>query len=84
MPATVAGVVGEDHFAARGERVGDGRVVVVEVAHEVLEQHDRRADRFAETPVGELNPVRIDESGRRHDGLASHSELLKYELRDMP
>ena len=60
-----AGVVGEDDLAARGESVGDGRVVVVEVAHEVLEQHDRRADRVAEAPVGEPDPVDLDEPCRR-------------------
>ena len=60
-----AGVVGEDHLAARGEGVGYRRVVVVEVAHEVLEQHDRRADRVAEAPVGEADPVRFNEACRR-------------------
>ncbi len=32
-----AGIVGEDHLAAHREGVGDRGVVVVEVAHEVLE-----------------------------------------------
>jgi len=52
-------------FAARGEGVGDRRVVVVEVAHEVLEQHDRRVDRPAEAPVREADPADLDKSRRR-------------------
>ena len=71
-----AGVVGEDHLAAHGEGVGDGRVVVVEVAHEVLEQDHRRADRIAEASVGEASPVRFDESCRRRVRLAGHRGLL--------
>jgi hypothetical protein len=58
------GVVGEDHFPARRERVGDRRVVIVEVAHEVLQQHDRCADRVSEAPVGEAGSVGFNELRR--------------------
>ena len=74
-----AGVVGEDHLTVGGEVIGDRRVVVVEVAHEVLQQHDRRADRVAEAPVGETDSVGVDELGRRgvvRVRLAVHGWLL--------
>ena len=58
------GVVGEDHLVAHSESVSDRRVVVVEVAHEMLEQHDRRTDRVAEAPVGEADPLDLDEPCR--------------------
>jgi hypothetical protein len=58
-------VVGEDHLAALSESLGDRRVVVVEVPHEVLQQHDRCAERISEPPVGEAGSAGVEESGRR-------------------
>ena len=67
-----SGVVGEDHLAAGGERVGNRRVVVVEVAHEVLQQHDRGAAGVSEAAVGEAGSVRFNELGRRGVVVAGH------------
>src|SRR6202790_2028974 len=76
-----AGVVGEDYLPAHGEGVGYHWVVVVEVSHEVLEQHDRRADRVAEASVGEAGPVGFDEFGRDCVvGVSGHVSLSHGEL----
>jgi hypothetical protein len=60
-----AGVVEQDDLAVGGEGVADGRVVVVEVSDEVLEEHERDAPalRVAEAAVGEADAVGLDEPG---------------------
>ena len=44
-----------------GQPVGDRGVVVVHVASEVLNEHQRRAGRFRELAVGESDPAGFDE-----------------------
>jgi hypothetical protein len=46
------------------EWVARRRVVVVEVAHEVLEEDQRNAAGGAESAIGEADAVRLDELGR--------------------
>ena len=60
-----SGVVEQDDLAVGGEPVADRRVVVVEVADEVLEEHDRGAAgvRVAEAAVGEPDAAGLDELG---------------------
>jgi hypothetical protein len=53
-----AGVIEQDDLAVAGEGVAQGRVVVIQGAHEVLEQHQRRTFRHPGTAVCEADPPR--------------------------
>ena len=52
-PSQLAGVVEQDDLAVAGERVTHSRVVVIQGAHEVLEEHQRRSFGDPETAVRE-------------------------------
>jgi hypothetical protein len=70
------GVVEQDDLAINGERVGQHRVVVVEVAHEVLNEDQGNTAGGTEAAIGEADAVRLDELGR--DGvvrIGGHSYL---------
>jgi hypothetical protein len=54
-------VVGQDDLALGGERIGERRIPVVQVAAEVLQHHERQLGRAAEPAVGELNARGLDE-----------------------
>jgi hypothetical protein len=58
------GIVEEDNLAAAGEPIGERRVVVVEVAHEVLEKDQRDTAPGTEAAVRETDTVRFDELRR--------------------
>ena len=58
-----AGVVEQDDLTVGGETVGDGRVMVIERAHKVLEEHQRPAAGHAEPAVREPDAFRLDELG---------------------
>jgi hypothetical protein len=60
-----AGVIEQDDLAVGGEGAADSGVVVVQVAHEMVEEHQRSVPRVAETAVGEPYPVGLGEQGRR-------------------
>ena len=56
-----ARVVDQDDLALGGERVGQRRVPVVQVAAEVLQQHERHPRGAAEAAIGELDARRLDD-----------------------
>jgi hypothetical protein len=65
--AADACVVEQDDLAPRCQRVADGRVEVVEIAHEVLDEDQRGAGRGPEAAVGETGAADVQElsgSGR--------------------
>ena len=57
-----ARVVDQDDLALGGERVGQRRIPVVQVAAEVLQQHERQPGRPPEAAVGEIHARRLDGS----------------------
>jgi hypothetical protein len=59
------GVVEQDDLAVAGEGVAQGRVVVIQGAHEVLEKHQRRTTGHPETAVGETYPAALGVLGGR-------------------
>jgi hypothetical protein len=82
------GVVEQDDFALKGERVGQRRVVVVEVAHEVLDEDQGDAVGGTEAAVGEANAVRLDELGGNgvvrvcgHDYLSGAQKRVQMAVR---
>src|SRR5580704_6906791 len=58
-----AGVVEQDDLPLRCQRVADGGVEVVEVAHEVLGEDQRGAGRGPEAAVGETGAADVEELG---------------------
>src|SRR6202044_145670 len=54
-----AGVVEQDDLAVGGEGVAEGRVVVIQGAHEVLEKHQRGTSGNTETTVREACPATL-------------------------
>jgi hypothetical protein len=78
-----ADVVEGDDPVASGERVDQGRVPVVEVPAEVLQQHERNGA-LADVTVGVLNAVGGEDPpvGRVH--IAVHGPLLGTRTSDLP
>jgi hypothetical protein len=59
-----AGVVEKDHLASGCQGVGDRRVEVVQVPHEVLDQDDRPRGTVSDPTIGEPHSRRLDEHRR--------------------
>jgi hypothetical protein len=57
-------VVEEDDLTIGGQCVGNRRVVVVEVAHEVLKEDDRHSTFGSESTMRESSALDLDEFGR--------------------
>src|SRR5580704_18461290 len=66
-----AGVVEQDDLPLRCQRVADGGVEVVEVAHEVLGEDQRGARRGPEAAVGETGAADLEELGESGGGEGS-------------
>ena len=88
--ASQAGALEQDDLAAPGERVGDGRVPVVQGPGEVLQEDERRAGASSEPAVGVCLEPGLDElrgcgdggrvAGHRRATLAGYGRGLCHRL----
>ena len=56
-----ARIVDQDDLALASERIGQGRIPVIQVAAEVLQHHKRQISGAPKTAVGELHARRLND-----------------------
>jgi hypothetical protein len=59
-------VVEQDNLAVGGEGIAQSWVVVIQGAHEVLEEHQRKTFGHPEAAVGEAYPASLNVLGKGH------------------